>query len=239
MFLVLSYNLLTWYQNTMENSISSGQSLFNSAIDQTKAAVGSKPVWVTETGWPLSGPTQNQAEASVDNAKTYWDEVGCDLFGSTNVWWYTLQDAAPDTPSPSFGIVGSTLTSQPLYDLSCNASSSSAPSPSVSGTAAATASGAASATGLGSGSPGISGGVGSGSPTATGAGSSPSGSSSTGGSGSGSGSSSGGAGSNGTFTGSSSAPSSTTSMVTTSSASSNIVSFAAAFIAMLGASLVL
>lgn len=211
----------------MANAVSDGASLFNSAIDQTKAAVGSKPVWITETGWPVSGPTQNQAVASVDNAKTYWDDVGCPLFESTNVWWYTLQDAAPDTPSPSFGLVGSTLTTTPLYDLSCNSSSSSpASSASVSGAPSATGSVAASASGFNAGSPGISGGVG----TATGSASSPTGVA-PGGSGSGSSSGSGSGASNATYTVGSSSPSST--VVTTNSASSNPVSFAAALLAVL------
>lgn len=79
--------LLTRAKDTVSNAIGSGQSLFNSAFDATKAAVGGKPVWITETGWPVSGPTRNLAVASVDNAKTYWDEVGCSNFGVTNTWW--------------------------------------------------------------------------------------------------------------------------------------------------------
>lgn len=227
----------------MANSISSAQALFNSAVDDTKAAVGSKPVWITETGWPISGPTENLAVPSVENAKTYWDEVGCPLFGTTNVWWYTLQDAAPTTPSPSFGIVGSTLVETPIYNLACNSSSSSSSSSvSASSTGAATspASSAEVSDINDSGSPGISAGVGgtgaSESATATGAASSATGGSSSGGSGSSSGSSA--SGSNGTYTGGSSVPSST-SIVTTNSASSSLVSSAAAFVALLAASLVM
>ncbi|KAK7743162.1 hypothetical protein SLS53_004247 [Cytospora paraplurivora] len=148
--------------STVSNSISNGKSLFNSAFEQTKAAVGGKPVWVTETGWPVSGPDQNLAVASIANAKTYWDEVGCPLFGKTNVWWYTVQDAAPTTPSPSFGIVGSTLSTTPLYDLSCNASDASSSS-----SASASASASATGSGSGSGSGSASGGVASGSGAAT------------------------------------------------------------------------
>lgn len=85
-----------------------------------------KPVWVTEAGWPVSGPTENQAVASTENAKTYWDEVGCDLFNNYNVWWYILHDNnASPTPSPSFGIVGLDLE-EPLFDLTCPAGSSGA-----------------------------------------------------------------------------------------------------------------
>ena len=108
-----------YFQNTMANGIANGKSLFQSALSDTQAAVGGKPVWITETGWPVSGPTENQAVPSTQNAKTYWDEVGCPLFGKVNTWWYTVQDAAPTTPSPSFGLVAAAKTS-PLYDLSCS-----------------------------------------------------------------------------------------------------------------------
>ncbi|KAH8680925.1 glycoside hydrolase superfamily [Xylariales sp. PMI_506] len=110
-----------YFQNTMTNDISQGSNLLNDAIGQTQGAVGGKPVWVTETGWPVSGKTSGDAIPSPENAKAYWDSVGCDtLFGKVNVWWYTLQDAAPATPNPSFGLV-STLGSAPLFDLTCSA----------------------------------------------------------------------------------------------------------------------
>ncbi|KUI56910.1 putative glucan endo-1,3-beta-glucosidase eglC [Cytospora mali] len=254
-----------YFQNTLTNSISDGKSLFNSALSQTQAAVGGKEVWVTETGWPVSGPDQNLAVPSISNAKTYWDEVGCPLFGKTNVFWYTLQDATPTTPSPSFGIVGDTLTTTPLYDLSCNASdssSSSSTSASASGTTSASgtasASGGASASnsattissvvasasGVDSGSPGISAGVGSVvTVSATGgAGANVTASSSgplgTGSSGSG-GAGSGGSGVNGTIAASSTPiPTTSASSVPTSGATTNFASFSVA-LAILAACLVL
>lgn len=261
----------------MANSISNGASLFNDAFGATKAASQGKEVWVTETGWPVSGPAGNLAEASTANAETYWDEVFCQtLYGKTNTWWYTLQDAAPNTPSPSFGVVGSSLTTTPLYDLSCNASSSSSSSSSsaaASGTASVSAGGGAAtvvpsavatASGADGGSPGISAGAGSvvtvggtgaggaggatatlpGTPTnPTGAGGSGSGSGS-GSSGSGSGSSgsgSGSAGGNGTIGGGSgsSSPSASTTAVITNAAPANLVSFGAAFVALLAACVML
>jgi glucan endo-1,3-beta-D-glucosidase len=104
----------------MSNSISSGKELFYDALDQTKTAAGSTPVWVTETGWPVSGKTENLGVPSTTNAKKYWDAVGCQLFADgVNTFWYTLTDAAPTTPNPSFGIVISGSTT-PLYDLSCD-----------------------------------------------------------------------------------------------------------------------
>jgi len=133
-----------YFQDTESNSISSGKSLFEEAITNTQG-VTSKPIWVTETGWPVSGKTANLGVPSTDNAKTYWDEVGCPRFGNVNIWWYTLQDAAPTTPNPSFGVVGSTLSTTPLYDLSCNnVTSSTSSSASASATSSSGASSGAS-----------------------------------------------------------------------------------------------
>ena len=134
-----------YFQNTMPNSIDDGYALFFEALDNTTAAAEGKPVWITETGWPVSGPTENLAVASLANAQTYWDQVGCAVFGKYNTWWYTLQDAAPTTPSPSFGIVGSTLSTTPLFDLTCSANASL---PSTSATSAS--SGASSVTSIAS-----------------------------------------------------------------------------------------
>jgi glucan endo-1,3-beta-D-glucosidase len=111
-----------YFQNTETNGIDQGASLFNEAFDNTKGAVGSKPVWITETGWPVTGKTENLAIPNAANAKTYWDQVGCPNFGVVNTWWYTLEDTDDSaTPNPSFGIVsGTPLTSTPLFDLSCS-----------------------------------------------------------------------------------------------------------------------
>ena len=127
-----------YFQNTMSNAISNGYSLFFDAYDATVSAVGGKPVWVTETGWPVSGKTENLAVPSIDNAKTYWDAVGCGrLFSQVNTYWYTLQDSVPTTPNPSFGIVGSTLSDTPLYDLSCSGVASATATPDASAVSSA------------------------------------------------------------------------------------------------------
>jgi glucan endo-1,3-beta-D-glucosidase len=114
-----------YFQNTESNSIDDAYSLFWAAYNATAGAAGGKPVWITETGWPVSGKAENLAIASLSNAQTFWDQVGCaSAFDKVNTWWYVLQDAAPTAPNPSFGLVGSsssdaTLSTTPLYDLSC------------------------------------------------------------------------------------------------------------------------
>ncbi|TKA75187.1 hypothetical protein B0A55_05174 [Friedmanniomyces simplex] len=132
----LGMDAYPYFQNTIANSIDVANSTFFDAYDATVGVAQGKHVWVTETGWPVSGPQENQAVASTANAEVYWQDVACSLLGKINTWWYTLQDAAPTTPNPSFGIVGADLSSAPLYNLTCSngnsPSSSAAASPSSS-----------------------------------------------------------------------------------------------------------
>ncbi|KAH7160279.1 glycoside hydrolase superfamily [Dactylonectria estremocensis] len=116
----LGMDTYPYFEDTKYNPVSEGANLFQTAYDKVVAVAGSREIWITETGWPVSGKTYNKAIPSTKNARTYWEDVGCPLFGSTNVWWYTLQDSAPTTPNPSFGVIGSSLTKTPLYDLSCD-----------------------------------------------------------------------------------------------------------------------
>jgi hypothetical protein len=81
---------------------------------------------VTETGWPVSGETLNQATPSSDNARIYWEDVTCQLVAdNVNLYYYTLQDVQYGNPVPSFGIkpAGDLMAVSPLFDLSCPASS--------------------------------------------------------------------------------------------------------------------
>ena len=108
-----------YFQNTFANDISNGASLFWDAYAITTAAAGTKPVWVTETGWPVAGPTENEAVASITNAQSYYDAVGCGgTFGKINTWWYTLQDGYLKAGDPNFGVSPS-LSTTPLYSLAC------------------------------------------------------------------------------------------------------------------------
>jgi glucan endo-1,3-beta-D-glucosidase len=133
-----------YFQNTEANSIDAAYELFFQAYNNTVSAGGGKPVWVTETGWPVSGKTENLGVASISNAQQYWDHVGCAILGKINTWWFTLQDSYPKTPNPSFGIVGDKLITTPLYNLTCPANSAS--SSTSSNTSSSTSSSSGSAT---------------------------------------------------------------------------------------------
>lgn len=78
----------------------------------------SKPVWVTETGWPTSGTFAGTSSvANTANAQTYWKTVGCGhLFGATNTWWYTFYDGNVALP---FGVTSSADDTSPKYNLAC------------------------------------------------------------------------------------------------------------------------
>lgn len=106
------------YQTGEHNDIKNAAKLFEEAFQKTVAAAGGKPVWVTETGWPISGPNWDQAVASVDNAKRFWDEIGCrKLFNKVPTFWYNLRDSNPDNKL-KFAITKD-LSTKPLFDLRC------------------------------------------------------------------------------------------------------------------------
>ncbi|KAH7411675.1 glycoside hydrolase superfamily [Phaeosphaeria sp. MPI-PUGE-AT-0046c] len=123
----LGMDAYPYFQTTMANGIGSGSQLFFDAFYATQGASQGKPVWVTETGWPVSGETLNQAAPGADNARIYWEDVTCQLVrDNINLYYYTLQDVQLGNPSPSFGVkpAGDLQSVSPLFDLSCPASSS-------------------------------------------------------------------------------------------------------------------
>jgi glucan endo-1,3-beta-D-glucosidase len=107
-----------YFQNTEANGIDVAYNLFFDSLQNVRDTVNSVKsgvwVWVTETGWPTSGVTENQAVASVANAQQYWSTVACAAFNDGHTFWYSLQDF---NASPSFGVVDANFNA--LYDLSC------------------------------------------------------------------------------------------------------------------------
>lgn len=106
------------YPYFQDISIASSYDTFWQNVNAVRSVVnrvkGGTWVWLTETGWPTSGPSRGAAAPSVNNARAYWKGVACEAFRQGHVFWYTLQDY---TSSPSFGVVDA--QSKPIHDLSC------------------------------------------------------------------------------------------------------------------------
>ncbi|EHK47716.1 glycoside hydrolase family 17 protein [Trichoderma atroviride IMI 206040] len=113
-----------FYETGKGNNIDNAGKLFNSAYQTTLGVANGKPVWVTETGWPLTGPSWDEAVPSVENAKSYWDQVGCEiLFNKVPTFWYNLRDSNPAN-TVKFG-VNQKLDGTPSFNLTCPAVSKS------------------------------------------------------------------------------------------------------------------
>ncbi|KAJ4385851.1 hypothetical protein N0V85_008049 [Neurospora sp. IMI 360204] len=121
-----------YYENGKGNNIENSGYLFDRAFDAITGAVGGKPVWVTETGWPYVGQTWDKAEATVKNQQYYWQEVGCrKLFGKVPTFWYNLRDSNPDNEM-KFAITDN-LSTTPHFDLTCPKTFKTTPKASSSG----------------------------------------------------------------------------------------------------------
>lgn len=122
----LGVDAYPYYESTKSNDINSAEGIFWADFNDVVAIDQGKQVWLTETGWPIQGPSMNLAVAGVANAATYYHEVACDLFkANINTWWFTLQDDQPVVPSSGvvFAVTGQGFPppTTPLYDLSCPA----------------------------------------------------------------------------------------------------------------------
>ncbi|KAI1735440.1 glycoside hydrolase family 17 protein [Xylaria scruposa] len=118
----LGFDGYPYWESTKANSINDALTRFNEGYDKTVALAGSKPVWVTETGWPVTGKTNNLAVANAANARTYWQKIACSLIQKkVNLFWYDLQESQWGTADPDFGVYGAGDLGQlqPRYSLAC------------------------------------------------------------------------------------------------------------------------
>ncbi|KAI1648967.1 glycoside hydrolase family 17 protein [Daldinia loculata] len=118
----LGFDGYPYWEQSLPNSIDHAHERFYDGLNKTIALAGNKPVYVTETGWPVSGKTVGQAVASPANARIYWQDIACSLIArGVNLWWYDLQESQWGQASPDFGIfpAGDLNTVKASYDLSC------------------------------------------------------------------------------------------------------------------------
>ena len=106
-----------YYEKEKDNSFENARQLWEDAYRKTLDAAGDVEVWITEIGWPVSGPEFGNAVASVENARDFWADLGCSIFGKVNTWWYTLRDSNPVNEA-KFAITEN-LSTTPVFDLTC------------------------------------------------------------------------------------------------------------------------
>ena len=116
------------YWENMANDESASNITGN--YEKVVASVKGKPVWITETGWPVNAPanSSNPAKPGLSEASQYWQSVGCGwAFGKINTWWYIYNDLQAVSASkakpkqPSFGLAASPSDTCGLFDLACPA----------------------------------------------------------------------------------------------------------------------
>lgn len=100
---------------------SEGEKNLSGVYDSVSKHVKNLPVWITETGWPVSAASNasDAAQPGLQEASNYWQSVGCGFcFGKINTWWYTFYDHGTE---PSFGIAQSSTDTCGLFNLACAA----------------------------------------------------------------------------------------------------------------------
>ncbi|KAK4909030.1 hypothetical protein LTR66_011522 [Elasticomyces elasticus] len=101
-----------WQGTAIANAATTFWDSVNAVRNVVNTVSPGKWVWVTETGWPVSGPNHGNAVPSVANAQTYWRAVACAAFNQVHIFWYAYEDY---NDSPSFGVFGS--NGNAIYDL--------------------------------------------------------------------------------------------------------------------------
>ncbi|KAI1194682.1 GPI-anchored cell wall beta-1,3-endoglucanase EglC [Nemania serpens] len=118
----LGFDGYPYWETTKANSINDATTRFYDGYNKTVKLAGNKPVWVTETGWPVTGKKNNLAVPSAANARIYWQKIACTLIKKkVNLFWYDLQESQWGTASPDFGVYGAgdLGTLSPRYSLVC------------------------------------------------------------------------------------------------------------------------
>ncbi|KAF2104504.1 glycoside hydrolase family 17 protein [Rhizodiscina lignyota] len=100
------------------STISQSSDVFWTAMNQTRDVVNKvKPgtlVFITETGWPVTGSSFGSSVPSKANAQAYWKSVGCAALKQAHTFWYAYEDYSSN---PSFGVIGQ--NGKAIYSLTC------------------------------------------------------------------------------------------------------------------------
>ncbi|KAF2963270.1 hypothetical protein GQX73_g10288 [Xylaria multiplex] len=127
----LGHNSFPYFEDARANGIEKAADNFWSAVGATESVAQGKESYfpspshillnftLTPARGDVAGPVRRDAVPSLDNAKKYWDTIGCSLFGKRNTFWYTLVDGAMTKEELSFAITPN-FNSTPKYDLACH-----------------------------------------------------------------------------------------------------------------------
>ncbi|OAL48365.1 glycoside hydrolase [Pyrenochaeta sp. DS3sAY3a] len=113
---------MTAYPYWSGQDITQAKTSFLGSLEDVKKKAGSIPVWIAEMGWPFEGPPRGPADkpaiASAENVQKYWAEVGCELFGKYNVFYFQLlRDSTSD--QPDWGLIDASTRQPRINNLSC------------------------------------------------------------------------------------------------------------------------
>lgn len=104
------------------NGIGNANATFWKAYTDTVGAAQGKPVWITETGWPIVGDTIGQAVAGADNARIFWEDTVCHALSSNvNMYYFQLQTSQGKNVNPDWGVKGAgDVINEPVrFQVSC------------------------------------------------------------------------------------------------------------------------
>jgi glucan endo-1,3-beta-D-glucosidase len=93
---------------------------FWDTVNRVLAISQKKPIWITQSAWPVNGPTNVVALPSVENAQTYYWETLCQSFREMHTFMNFLQDFNITT---SYGVLNPVWA--PIYNTSCGTISGS------------------------------------------------------------------------------------------------------------------
>lgn len=86
---------------------------FKTSIAKTKAAIGTKPMMIGETGWPTAGPKFGLAVANTANLQKYWTATACWLQKSGTMSWFWFEafnePKKGTTIEQNFGVASSNM----------------------------------------------------------------------------------------------------------------------------------
>ncbi|KAF8477583.1 glycoside hydrolase superfamily [Kalaharituber pfeilii] len=82
---VIAMNAFPYWEGV---NVEAGLQTFQTALQNTRNAVGSKPIVVGETGWPSAGPAHANATPCEDCVQKYYSTTGCWLQQSGTIGWF-------------------------------------------------------------------------------------------------------------------------------------------------------